>query len=95
MTPNELRLAAHLLRMGAAEFGNHGCNDMDWPDWFPRRERGPLVRRMHEANGNDPADLADSLHMYAERTWSPPDYWLMRHLADELEAEGIAAEVSP
>lgn len=30
MTPNELRLAAELLDMTAAdEFGNHGCNDLN------------------------------------------------------------------
>lgn len=89
--PLHLRLAGHLLSMAAEEFGNHGCNDWDWPDWFPADEREAFVRAMEKANNpaTDRADeIQESVDMYAGNDGGPPDFWVMGFLADELTRAG-------
>lgn len=91
MNPLYLRLAGQLLSKAADEFGNHGCNDWEWPDWFPVRERETFVRAMERANNpaSDRADeVADSVGRYATREYGPPDWWVMSFLADELVKAG-------
>ena len=80
MNPNELKLAARLLRLAADEFSNHGCNDLDIPN---TDENWSLVCAM-EAEAN-----------FEERAPRPPlgrsittiDFMVMRHLADCMDPE--------
>ncbi len=51
MTPKERAFAAQLLKLAADEFGNHGCNDLDWPQDWTEAERSDFTRRYHEFNG--------------------------------------------
>ncbi len=79
MPPAYLKLAADLLRLASDEFSNHGCNDMELPDWT-QDERDGLDLQMHIANG-DPENFEPG------RRWFQ-DHAVMRFLAGRLESAG-------
>lgn len=54
MTPALLRLAAHLLAEAAAEFANHGCNDLDVSKHLDAEDQDALARAAWEWNGSQP-----------------------------------------
>ena len=90
MNPHWLRLAAHILRLYADRQIARGCDDLDWPNWFPVDEREPLVRAMEHDNNPDPARVAeveDSVKHYARGSYSPPAWWLAAFFAARLEAK--------
>lgn len=84
MNSSERKLAAHLLRMAADSFSNHGCNDLDLSQIVPDPdERNAIVRSMHEWNG-DPEEY--------EVDDSVPDYRLQDWLAMDLMAHKLESE---
>jgi hypothetical protein len=74
-----LRLAGDMLEMASEKFGNHGCNDWDFPDDWTAEDRQGLASAMHEANGDPENYEPDNIHL--------PDWWVMAFLADRLKAE--------
>lgn len=81
MTPEELRLAAHLLDMASEEFGNHGCNDFDMASLASPETRDALVAEFY-------ADDPD----YNPTHVSGPDYRLMDWMAMDLMADKMRQE---
>ena len=63
MTPARLQLAGWILRLYAARQVAKGCDDLDWPDWFPVDERESLVREMSIANSKDAEEHARDVHI--------------------------------
>lgn len=82
MTQAQLLCMADLLDAAADKFGNHGCNDWDWPAGVPEADRMAIVRAFHDWNG-DPQEF--------DPEWlSLPDFAAMRYFAGlcRIEAEG-------
>lgn len=92
MTPARLQLAGWILRLYAARQVAKGCDDLDWPEWFPVDEREPLVREMTEANSKDPDEHARDVQAYATGSTCPPAWWLAGFFADRLGAPDVEAE---
>ena len=92
MTPARLQLAGWILRLYAARQVAKGCDDLDWPDWFPVDEREPLVREMSVANRDNADDLAGHLRMYATGSTCPPAWWLAAFFADRMGAPDLVTE---
>ena len=44
MTAARARLVGFILHLYADGQVSRGCDDFEWPEWFPREEREPLVR---------------------------------------------------
>jgi hypothetical protein len=77
MTEKERAVAAQLLEMASEEFGNHGCNDWDFPKGWTKEEKIAFCKEYHEWNG-DPEDFDPNfLHL--------PDYAVMSFMADKLK----------
>ena len=84
LSSSELRLASELLKKASEEFSNHGCNDFEWPEWFPKEERVTFCRAMEMDNSKDPVLAEETVEMYAYKKHSPPDWWLMAYLSRKL-----------
>jgi hypothetical protein len=82
--PYEFRLAAVLLEMARAEFSNHGCNDWEWPDWFPIAERESFVRAMEAWNGTNSSEVEEIVQNTARAKYGPVDWYLMAYLANRF-----------
>ena len=82
LTPAHMRLASHLLRMAADEFGNHGCNDFNLEEVMPdEQERRDLMKLYHEMNGDPEEFNPKSSYKYTF------DFGLMSLMADLLDSE--------
>jgi hypothetical protein len=82
VTPTERKLAAHLLRLAADQFSNHGCNDFDLSKLIPDQdERDALVREFEEWSGS-PDEYRDQS---GSADWRMMDYAAMYFMADQLE----------
>lgn len=82
MNKKDKALAAHMLKMAAEEFGNHGCNDFNLAELgWTVEERRDLMKRMREDNG-DPENF-DPKQDYKYFM----DWWLMSFFAHQLENE--------
>lgn len=88
MSPGEKRLAAHLLRLAAEQFSNHGCNDFDLAEHCADPlARDGFVREFFAWNGDpdeyyEVDDNQDNVH-----DWRLGDDALMSFLAARLEAD--------
>ena len=79
MTPNEMKLAAEMLKIADDEFSNHGCNDVDdsvWDGWTIE-ERQQFVKEFHEWNGDPEEFDPNFLHLQ--------DFCIMGFLAEKLK----------
>lgn len=82
-----MRLAGWVLTLYADRQVSRGCDDLEWPEWFPVAEREPLVRDMERENNPDPSraeEVEESVRRYATNSWCPPAWWLAGFLAGEL-----------
>lgn len=77
---NFVRLAGHLLKKAAQEFGNHGCNDFSLDPYLTYAEQIHFVVRAHELNG-DPEEIPHSI----ERLPFVPDFVVMGTMGMILE----------
>lgn len=84
MSPDRLRLMAWVLNLYVDRQISRGCDDLDWPEWYPVDDRELLVREMARANGSDAIDTEDSVRMYATGTMCPPAWWLGGFLAEKV-----------
>jgi hypothetical protein len=58
MTKAQRRLAAHFLREAADEYSNHGCNDVEYPPWFTKKDRAELVEICNATGDHDPIEAS-------------------------------------
>lgn len=71
-----LHLAADLLDVASATFANHGCNDLETPEWFG------------DFNLRDFADLMDE-HNSGGKTGDALTTWRAEHPDDATDADKI------
>jgi hypothetical protein len=79
VTDKEKAFAVHWLRIAADHYGDHVCNDMEFPRAWTRDDCEDFVRRYHDWNGDAEEFRATWLHL--------PDYAAMAFLAHLLEQE--------
>lgn len=72
-----ITLAAVMLDAASDHYGNHGCNDWDYPSRWTDAEREEFGRAVKRWNGNE-GDYDPEL--------PPPDYIVMGFLAGCLRA---------
>ena len=85
MKSTELRLAGLLLEMAADHFGDHCCNDWNWPGWVTMEERKRILHDMEMHNSGDAEEAKETVEMCAED--GPPDWWIMAYLGTRLQEE--------
>ena len=91
MNPEWMRLAGWILRLYAARMVSKGCDDLDWPEWFPLAERVSLVRALTEANSNDAEEHSEDMRRFTAGSTCPPAWWLASFLADRMGAPDVDA----
>lgn len=79
MNAKEKRLAAQFLAEAADQYGNHSCNDWDFPHDWTAEERTEFCRACHAWNAT-PQDF-DPKHLHL------PDFAVMSYLASALYCE--------
>ena len=75
--PGGRPLAAHILDQYVNGLVCGGCDDFDWPEWFPMAEREPLVREMARRNNKnaDEEEIASYVESYATSKRAPAVWW--------------------
>jgi hypothetical protein len=84
MNAAELELAAAMLAQMAEHYGNHGCNDWQWPPEWRLKQRERFLDLMGAADGE---------WDYPVDNFGPPDWMVLETLARLLRAEAKAADV--
>ena len=86
------RLAGEVLERHANREVARGCDDFDWPEWFPVAQREPLVRALEHYNNPAPeraAEVEESVEMYARHPRRAPGLnWLAGFFAAVLDEVG-------
>lgn len=90
MEPKWLALAGTLLDDHADNLGNLGCNDWSWPTDWNGHDRLSLATAMVADNcGVAIAELTsarrDEATNLAAGPYGPPDWWVARFLAKQLQ----------
>jgi hypothetical protein len=83
-------VAAGMLRSASSQFSSHSCNDWEWPADWSQAERVALFAAMLCHNvGRTENDLTqqdrEDIEGMCRGKYGPPDWWVMRFLADALE----------
>jgi hypothetical protein len=81
MTRAEKLLASRLLEVAAAEFHEHGCNDMD-PECF------------HGISASEIAELVDAFNHYRVSEHGDIDVWEFHSIGDDKWMEYLAYRVT-
>lgn len=76
MTPEEIKLAAALLRMAAEQFSRHGCNDFDLKDYLSEDAAFALCAKVQA--------WADPTEPPEHRT-DTMDWLVMEYIAERME----------
>ncbi len=92
MSPKWMKVAAELLDYSADQLSNRCCNDWKWPKTWTKAERLGLATAMVRDNEKVPPDDRLTAHQEEEAQsmasgdYGPPDWWVGRFLAQQLEA---------
>ena len=78
-----MQIAADLLDDAADGFGNHGCNDWNFPNGWTGEEKMEFVEQMYRENGK----LSYKEWVNSDKPLNVPDWWVMRFLADWLRKD--------
>lgn len=93
MNPKWNAVAGLLLDLAADTFSNHGCNDWKWPKLWTRDDRLKLVIAMVCENVRRTSDQLtpddrEEIESMVSGEFGPPDWWVMRFLARQLDGRG-------